>query len=269
MPSRRVLAILVLAVSGTAVAFALPPFTLGPDYYAFADRRHALGIPNFMDVISNLPWLLIGLAGLRFIGRTRHGDFGSPFRDGWERGAFAVLFGGVVLLAFGSAAFHLDPRIATLLWDRLPMTIVFMSLFGIVIAERIDRRAGRLLFVPLLLLGVASVLYWRYTESMGRGDVRLYGLVQFFPMAALPLILWLFPRPAGRTGDLLAVIAWYAVAKLCEIGDVAIFTMTGGTVSGHTLKHLTGGVATIYLLRMMMFRRPAAVNPPAAGVPAH
>lgn len=249
------LSITLLVIGVTAF---VPRFTDPPAYFNFADQRTIVGIPNFMDVASNLPWLLIGTLGLWFVNRTRSGGAQSPFADRWERSAFAVLFGGILLVSFGSAYFHWKPTATTLLWDRLPMTVAFMTLYSIVIAERVDARAGRWLFLPLLGVGLASVLYWRYTESIGLGDVRPYLLVQFVPLLTLPLILWLFPRPHVRNGDLVAVIAWYAIAKLFEAADAGIFSLTGGTVSGHSLKHLAGSVAAVHMLRMMMFRRPTA-----------
>ena len=39
------------------------------------------------------------------------------------------------------------------------------------------------------------------------------------------------------------VIAAYAVAKVVEVGDHAIFEATGGWLSGHTLKHLVAACA--------------------------
>jgi hypothetical protein len=256
-PSRpKILLLAGLAVIATGVTFAFPPFTRPPSYYDFADRREILGIPDFMDVASNAPWTLIGVLGLIFIARTRADGRPRPFIDESERARFTVLFGGLLLVAAGSAYFHLAPTSATLLWDRLPMSIVFMAFFSIVVGERIDGRAGRVLFGPLLALGIASVLYWQYTELIGRGDERLYVLVQFFPMLALPIILLLFPARWRGGGDLWIVLGWYALAKLFEVTDKAVFAATAGIISGHTLKHLSGVMAAAWLLRLMTRRRP-------------
>jgi hypothetical protein len=83
------------------------------------------------------------------------------------------------LVAAGSTYYHLRPDNGTLFWDRLPMTVVFVSLLA---------DAGLLLLLPLVALSVASVLYWRFANNL-----RLYGLVQYYPMAALPLVVVLFP----------------------------------------------------------------------------
>jgi len=247
-----------LAIAAAGAVFCVPRFTDPPWYYDFADRRRILGIPNFMDVVSNAPWALVGILGLLFLGRKRKSGQDSTFTEDWERGAFAVLFAAVGLVAIGSAWFHLAPTPATLVWDRLPMAVIFMSVFALTIAERIDMRAGRALFLPLLALGVSSVLYWRHTEAIGKGDVRFYFLIQFFPMLAVPILLLLFPARYTRTADLAVCLAWYALAKVFELGDAGVFATTR-IVSGHTLKHLAGALATVWLLRMVKFRRPSAL----------
>jgi hypothetical protein len=257
---RGVLLIVVLAILAAAAMSRVPPFTDPSSYYDFADRRQLLGIPNFMDVMSNLSFLIVGLLGLMFVARAQHAGPARRFADGYERCAYGVLFAGLAFVSFGSGYFHLRPAAATLLWDRLPMSVAFMALFAIVIADRIDRKAGYLLLLPLIALGVGSVLHWHRSELLDRGDLRLYVLVQFFPLLVLPLMLWLFPAGHTRTRDLLLVIVWYALAKLLELADKPLFAATGGTISGHTLKHLAAGLATVYLYRMMSSQRYTRID---------
>ena len=61
----------------------------------------------------------------------------------------------VFLTAFGSAYYHCAPESARLLWDRLQMTIVFMTVFTMVVAERFP--GGMRLLLPLAAIGIASV----------------------------------------------------------------------------------------------------------------
>jgi hypothetical protein len=245
-----------LALAGLAAigTFLAPPITRAAAYYQFADARTLLGVPHFMDVASSLPWLLVGTLGLLFVARTPAGQHGSPFADGQERTAFGLLFGAIALVAPGSGYFHLAPTPATLLWDRLPMAIGFMSLFAIVLRERIGGPVARGLLVPLVALGVGSVLHWHYTETLGRGDERLYGLVQFFPMVALPILLLWFPAGMSRTRDLFLVLGFYAVSHVFELADGPVFALSNGLISGHTIKHGCALVATIWLLRVMTGR---------------
>lgn len=140
------------------------------------------------------------------------------------------------------------------------MTIAFMSLFTFIIAERISLSAGRRLFLPLLAVGVGSVVYWHLGELHGGGDLRFYALVQFFPLLAIPLMLVLFPPRYTRTADLFGVVGWYVLAKIFELFDAQIFAL-GEFVSGHTLKHLASALAAYWILRMLRTRRPVQASP--------
>ena len=106
------------------------------------------------------------------------------------RWSYRLFFVGVVLTGFGSGWFHWQPNNQTLIADRLPMAIAFMALTSALVGESFHATLGRRLLWPLQLLGVASVLWWGYSEHLGRGDLRLYVLVQFVPMLILPVIIW-------------------------------------------------------------------------------
>lgn len=241
----RVWIIVGIGLAAIVTVLFLPPIPQDPAYHDFADRRPLLGIPNALNVLSNAPFVLVGALGLAFVRRRAALE---------ERTALLILFAGVGLTGFGSAYYHLTPGNVTLFWDRLPMTIVFMSLFAVIIAERISLTAGRRLLPILLLAGGGSVAYWLVGELSGAGDLRPYALVQFFPLVAIPLILLLFPPRYTRGADLIGALAWYALAKLFEALDAPIFAV-GGVVSGHTLKHLASAVAMYWIFRMVRTRR--------------
>lgn len=172
-----------------------------------------------------------------------------------------MFFVGVALVALGSAYYHWAPSNDRLLWDRLPMSIGFMALCAAIVADRIDAKAGNGWMLCLLVAsGLASLFYWHWTESLGRGDLRFYAFVQFFPMIALPAVCWLFPRYRYTAGRYLVwVIAWYGLSKVLEHFDEDVFDLLGHAVSGHTLKHLAAAVATFGVLWMLMAPRRAAV----------
>lgn len=247
----RPLAFLALVLAAIGGALLLPPIAQDQEYHHFADHRPLAGVPNALDVLSNLPFAVVGSLGLLFVVRRGAPRPEGPIRERWERWALAALFAGVFLTAFGSAYYHLAPSDARLFWDRLPMTLGFVSLFSLVIGERVASRWGAALLGPLLVAGAASVVHWRLS-----GDLRFYGLVQFLPLAALPLLLLWFPPAYTRAGDLWAVLGWYVGAKLLEWWDRPVFEL-GGLVSGHTLKHLAAAAAALWILRMAMARRAA------------
>jgi len=245
-----------LCVLMVALAFVVRPVAQDPAYHDFADQRAMLGIPNALDVLSNLPFLVVGAWGLLFLARDRSAGASSSFLTPAERWPYWILFLGVGLTALGSAHYHWRPNNATLFWDRLPMTISFMALLSSVIAERISLVAGRRLLLPLLAMGVLSTLYWHAGEQRGAGDLRPYALVQFGTLVMVPLMAWLFPARYTGTGDLFRVLGWYALAKVFETFDHQIFHAIG--VSGHTLKHLASAFGAWWILRMIERRRPVA-----------
>ena len=239
-PSRKIWLLAFLTFATLVAIFLAPPIPQALSFHLFADDRSLWGFRNFGNVASNLPFLIVAIVGLVKVARAAV----SPA----IRATYALLFVGVLLTGLGSAYYHSNPNNDTLVWDRIPMTIVFMSLLAATVAELISRPLGIRLLVPLVAVGVGSVLWWHYTETQGRGDLRLYFWVQFYPMLALPLILWLFYVPAVKPilRCLVWVVIWYVIAKVLEQLDYPIYRAIG--VSGHTLKHLAAAVSTWYFV---------------------
>ncbi|HEY1462977.1 MAG TPA: hypothetical protein VGF44_06135 [Terriglobales bacterium] len=243
------------------VAVALAPRVPQPlSYHNFADHRAWLGIPNFGDVASNLPFAFVGIWGFAFLFSNQSADRFVYKRERWT---YFLVFLGLFLTAFGSSYYHLAPDNARLVWDRLPMTIVFMSLVAALIGERISIRAGLALLPVLLLIGGGSVLQWYWSEIQGRGDLRIYAAVQIY--AGLVLLLMLvFPAKYTRSSDYAVIAAFYALAKILELTDRKIFQALH-IVSGHTLKHLAAAMAGYWILRMLQRRRILAAQTEATS----
>ena len=240
--------VLIVAVGGLLF---LEPIPQDPAYHLFADTQSQLGLPNFGNVTSNVGFAIVGVLGLVTIfGRNDRDIFEQPL-DPWP---YIVFSFGILLVGTGSAYYHANPDSERLVWDRLPMTVSFMSLFAAFIADRINGRVGVVYFLPVLIaVGILSLVYWVWTEAQDRGDLRFYGLVQFYPMVALPMICWLFPPSRYTSGKYLAwVIGWYGIAKVLETFDAGVFDLLGNTISGHSLKHLLSAVATYMILRMLV-----------------
>ena len=253
----RVLGFLGLGIVALGIVFCLPPIPQDLSYHTFADDRTMLGIPNFQNVASNLPFLVVGGLGLRLLLRRDAVRPGGPVLEPAERWPLVVLFAGVLLTGFGSSWYHLAPDNDRLVWDRLPMTVAFMGFFASMIAERIGVRAGTWLLGPLVWLGFASVLNWHMGEQRDAGDLRLYGFVQFYPLVTIPLMLYLFPARYTRSGDVIIALAWYFLAKVLEAGPVdrGLYDM-GHLTSGHALKHLAAALGAYWLFLMVRNRRP-------------
>jgi hypothetical protein len=246
------LALVIVTIILAVVVFSMSPIPQSAAYHDFADHRSFLGIPNGLDVISNLPFLFVGIWGLFVVAMRKSPD---SFLRNSEKWPYAVFFLGVTLTFFGSSYYHLNPTNDTLVWDRLPMTFGFMGILSATIGERVSVRAGTLLLAPLVLAGVCSVFYWHSSEIHGHGDLRSYVLVQFGALIIILLSIVIFRPRYTMTWCMYLALALYAGAKLLEDCDRAIYN-AGHLVSGHTLKHLTAAAACYVILYMVVHRTP-------------
>jgi hypothetical protein len=246
LPMRgRVYALAVLAAMLVVLAFALPPFAQPQSYHDFADHRAWLGIPNYGNVASNVMFLVVGLAGWLAM-RTP----AIQAMQAASRHAYALMFAGLVFTAFGSAYYHWAPSDARLVWDRLPMTVVFMPLLAATYAERLRWRSD----VPLVvatLCGIGSVMYWQFTHNL-----TPYLVAQGGSILLILLALAILPTPWTGRRLLWPALGCYAIAFTCEKFDVAIFQATHGILSGHTIKHLVAAAAFYFILQMLRQQQP-------------
>jgi hypothetical protein len=236
----RHLLLAVVVVGSLALMLSQQPFGQDPKYHDFADRRAFFDIPNFFDVMSNLAFLLVGIAGLRICLRSRFGRI-------WN--AWIVLFAGVTLVSVGSAYYHWDPSNQSLVWDRLPMTIAFMALFVALLGEYIGDRLAVFLLVPALILGFASVVHWHWSD-----DLRFYYWVQIIPLLTIPVVMGLYRARYSHQWLLLVALGWYALGKISEANDGQILALSQGLISGHTIKHLLSALACMSVLLMLQRR---------------
>ena len=266
---QRVAILIGLLAVGLLGLLYVDPIPQDLDYHRLADTRAFFGIPNFNDVVSNAGFALVGVLGLIAVaGVSRHTLFVNPV----DASPYLIFFAGVALVSLGSAWYHWAPSNERLLWDRLPMSVAFMAFAAAIIADRIHARAGNTwLLLILVTLGVLSLFYWDHTEQLGRGDLRFYAFVQFYPIIILPVILWLFPEYRYVPGRYIAwVFAWYGLSKVLEYSDDQVFGMLGYTISGHTLKHLAAAVSAFVVLRMLSSRlsshhRPRSIQSERGG----
>jgi hypothetical protein len=247
--------VLVAAIIAIATAF-IGPVAQDLEYHQFADRVTYFQIPNALNVVSNLFFALIGLAGLFYLCIRRSLivlESIYPF--------YITFFTALVVIAPGSAYYHWTPDNQSLVWDRLPITIAFMSFFSIILAERLSLKAAKIMFLPLISAGVLSIAYWHYSELTGEGDLRPYGLIQFLPMLLIPMILLMFEAKFTLDRALWWFLGAYLIAKGFEAYDHQIFEFLI-FISGHSLKHLGASIGCFIYLGYLQTRTPINLEDP-------
>ncbi len=226
-------ALLLVCIAWVLLAALGPSMAQPAAYHEFADQRAWWRVPHIMDVATNLPFALWGIAGLVAL-RGRYPSTLAAAQGNMAR----LFFTGLILTSAASSYYHWRPDDAGLALDRLCMATAFAGLLGLVAAGRISARAGTALGWGVLLAGSLSVALWTRTAN-----VLPWAVLQFGGMA---LVVWLAlrkPLPDAVPVSWVAVILVYAAAKLLEALDPQVFVLTAGWVSGHSLKHVVASLA--------------------------
>ena len=233
---------LILAALAAILAWHGPIAQPG-HYHDFADARAWLGLPNAADVLSNLPFFVAGIVGLRAAIKL---PAGMPARAPW-----GMFFAAVMLTTLGSAFYHWAPDDMGLAIDRLPIAWACAWLSLALLAERVDARfANPVVQATAFVVASASVWIWYQGQAQGMGDLRVYLFIQFLPVILIPLTCILFRGGVLSAMDWHGAIALYLLAKVLEMRDLQVFEAIG-LVSGHTLKHLLAAAAALWLARQL------------------
>ena len=223
------------------LALVLPGMAQPAHYHAFADQRGWGGLPHAGDVLSNLGFVIAGLAGFVVLWRADRYRINAT-----ARALCALFFAGLLCSGAGSTFYHWAPQDASLAWDRLGMSVAFAGLLGLAVQTRIDDISARITAAVMLLAAPISVWVWSQTSN-----VLPWVLVQ---AGGMVIILWLSfvaPRRHALPVELGWGIGLYAVAKLLEMSDSDVFEISGHAISGHSLKHWVAAAAALPVLRAL------------------
>lgn len=228
----RLLCLAIVPIATFIIFFTKPVMVQDQSYHHFVDQRSFFGIPNTMDVVSNIFFVVVGLLGI-LVQKNR---------------SWFVFFISILLVAPGSAYYHWAPDDFTLIWDRLPMSVGFMALYVVMLSEHISERLeGTLPWA--VLLGLASVGVWVFTT-----DLRLYFWIQFSSFLTIPMILLLYPSRYTHRKFYAFTLGAYILAKIVEVKDGQVFELTNHLISGHSLKHILAAVGIGFLWWMLKVR---------------
>lgn len=246
---------------GVSIALAAGLLIHGPiaqleNYHGFADARSWVNLPNAANVLSNLAFAAIGLWGLLRVW-PRRGT--GAMAQTWP--GHLLFLSALILTALGSAFYHWAPDDHRLVWDRLPIALICAGLLSGTYAELRPASNGRLHATLLSVAAALSVAWWYVGTRDGAGDLRPYLFLQVLPMLLLPLWQWIYRAPRFDRWAVAAALAFYGLARLAELADHGIMTLTGAIMSGHTLKHLLAAAATGALAWRIVRRYQAATYP--------
>src|SRR5436853_2009544 len=119
---RRLPAILLVTAAIGMLLYGPIPQT--PNYHDFADKRPLAGVPNAGDVLSNIPFFVVGLWGLWVLREPQAPKLGAA------RSGYSLFAWGLVLTAFGSGFYHWAPDNFRLVFDRIPIALAAAGLIA-------------------------------------------------------------------------------------------------------------------------------------------
>lgn len=234
LSNKKDIGLLLIIILPLFALYALvPPMVQSQAYHHFSDINSMFGIPNFHNVASNLVFIFFSAIAFKDY-------FKKPTSYG---AAWFVFFLGILLVAPGSAYYHYAPSDATLVWDRLPMTIGFMGLVSSLIIDLFNIQKKKTVLILTLILGCYSVWHW-----VAFNDLRLYSWVQLNSILVMLYIALVYKSSVIIKKYLFAAVGFYIAAKYTEAKDVQVDELLG--YSGHSIKHILAGFGVYFLILM-------------------
>jgi hypothetical protein len=196
-------------------------------------HRHDFADPGLGDVLSNIPFALAGAGGLALLWTAPARSFTNM-----QRAMAFLLFGGLLLVAIGSAAYHLAPSDAGLAADRYCTAVAMAGLLGLAAAGHVSERAAAALGMVSLYVGLLAVKIWVLTAN-----VLPWGVFQLGGLALLAWLATLTPLMRALPVKWSLVICACVAGKVLDLNDYPIYELTQHLVSGHTLQHVLAAAA--------------------------
>ncbi|CAJ1973535.1 unnamed protein product [Sphenostylis stenocarpa] len=227
--------------------FFTPAIPRSPKHHQFVDMRNLLGVPNTLNVITNFPFLVVGVLGL--VLAIEGGFFNISSRG--EVWTWALFYAGIAGVAFGSAYYHLKPDDHRVLWDTLPMMVAFSSLFSCLVVERFGQRTGLCCVFALIVAAFLCVVYERIYN-----DIRFCVTFQLILPLAIPVIAVMYRSKYTHSRYWFLSTGIYLLAKFEGITDKKIYHVNNYIISGHSLEHLCLALIPTLLSLMLIYREP-------------
>ena len=225
------------------LAIFLPSIQQNQNYHNFADKRLLFEVNNAFDTLSNIAFIIVGALGLFNFYNNQFIKISNSFSV-----ILNLFFISIILTGLGSGYYHLSPNDFTLVFDRLALTLVFTFILAMLANIRISERSGFHTLAELIILAPLTVLIWNYN-----GNLTPYAVLQFGGIILVFLTL-LLTKARKQSPCFTSLIILYGVAKLVELYDEKIFTLSQNLISGHTLKHLIAALAVVIFVSPLKVR---------------
>ncbi|CAM8919683.1 unnamed protein product [Rhodiola kirilowii] len=161
-----------------------PKLPHSPKHHSYADKRNFLGVPNTLNVITNFPFLIVGVLGLVL---CLQGSFFVISSKGEALG-WTLFYLSIVGVAFGSAYYHIKPDDTRVMWDTLPMMTAHSALLYSLLVERVGIRMGLTCLSALLGLAFLCTCCERTFD-----DLRLCVIYQLIPSTVITVVTLFYP----------------------------------------------------------------------------
>ena len=194
--------------------------TLPHKYHNFADKRSFIGIPNIINIISNIAILIPAI---------------YLFLQDRKKDESKILIFHVILLSLSSMYYHYNPSDKTLFYDIL--MIATTSMIVLILISDTDHK------LLLYIYGIISILYWKYT-----GDLRLYLLI----LIGVPIyIIYKYIKNDKLRKYIYIITIINILLRISEHNDNLIYKLSNNKISGHSLKHILGGIGIWYIIILL------------------
>ena len=116
--NKRLLIVMIPIIISIIFTYLLPAMEEPESSHEFADQRRIITwLPHSLHIISNIPFLIVGMMGISELKKMR--------MTSWERTTWIICFLSMIATFFCSTFYHLYPNSYTLIWDRLPVIFTF------------------------------------------------------------------------------------------------------------------------------------------------
>ncbi|KAM6541816.1 hypothetical protein CsatB_006263 [Cannabis sativa] len=222
-----------------------PKISHSPKHHLFADMRNFLGVPSTLNVVTNFPFLVVGVLG--FVLCVKGEFFNISLRG--EVWGWALFYAGITGVAFGSAYYHLKPCDDRVIWDTLPMMMAYSSLFSTCLIERVGEKIGLTFLFALILAAFLSTAHERLYN-----DLRLCMMFQLIPSIAIPAMAFVYRPKYTHSRYWFWATGVYLFSKFEAIADKKIYNSNHYFISGHSLEHLCSAMVPVLMSVMLIYR---------------